>query len=207
MLDVRQIPTSQFMLLGYIIKDVHSNECIVVDPPREIGKFIDPDFSIKAVINTHIHPDHTLGNVFFKGKAPILAHETEKNLMLRVFNAGLGTVLTKKMPAPIQFTLSEGEKICLGQTIITVMHTPGHSPGSICLYWPGNLISGDTVFAEGIGRTDIPGGSNVQMKKSLEKIMDLPDDTRIWPGHFYGNKYTALIQECRPLLQYFLKIL
>jgi glyoxylase-like metal-dependent hydrolase (beta-lactamase superfamily II) len=81
------------------------------------------------------------------------------------------------------------------------MHTPGHSPGSICLSWEGNLLTGDTVFAEGIGRTDIPGGSMPRMKESITRIMALPDGTIIWPGHSYGGRYRAALGDIRPFLR------
>jgi len=89
----------------------------------------------------------------------------------------------------------------VGDNLIKVLHTPGHSPGSICLYWDGNLISGDLVFAEGIGRTDIPGGSMSLLKKSIRDIMTLPGDTIIWPGHSYGGIRRETIYGVTPFLK------
>jgi glyoxylase-like metal-dependent hydrolase (beta-lactamase superfamily II) len=157
---------------------------------------------IQAVINTHIHPDHTMGNRDLANMAPVLAHPAENTWYLRFYNTLFTFLLTGRIQPRISFTLSEKARISLGDTNIEVLHTPGHSPGSICLYWGENLISGDTVFAEGIGRTDIPGGNMADLKKSISRIMDLPDRTVIWPGHSYGNKMRATLAEIKPSLSW-----
>ena len=203
MLTVEQLITKSFSLLSYIIRDEESAECIIIDPPRDIASRIDLDtLKIKAVVNTHIHPDHTLGNRSLVGMAPILAHPGENTLPLRCYNAVFTFLLSGRIQPRISFVLSEETKVVLGNTSIEVLHTPGHSPGSICLYWDGNLITGDTVFVEGIGRTDIPGGSIVHLKKSITKIMDLPGETIIWPGHSYGGAYRTTISEAAPFLKW-----
>jgi glyoxylase-like metal-dependent hydrolase (beta-lactamase superfamily II) len=84
--------------------------------------------------------------------------------------------------------VDDGQRLPLGRQEAQVLHTPGHTPGSICLYFPGHLFTGDTLFVGAAGRTDLPGGSLSQLIASLEeKIMPLPDDTRVWPGHDYGE--------------------
>jgi len=198
MIDVIQIPSAKFTLLSYILKDQNSSEALVIDPPREIGRWLEKErLNILAVINTHTHPDHTQGNFFFNGRIPILAHPAEKRLMLRAINS-IYTVLSSRKAVPkIDFSLTGEKHIRLGDNSIEIIHTPGHSPGSICLYWPGNLISGDTVFVAGIGRSDIPGGSNTLMKQSLKHILELPEDTLLWPGHFYDDKYCAHLRDSR----------
>lgn len=208
MLNIRQIPTPGFALLSYIITDTESGESFVVDPPGDFGPEIDlASLNVKAVINTHTHPDHTMGNGLFAGKATILAHAAEGKLFQRMVSSSLSAIFTASIPPRISFTLTEGGELMLGSTPIEVLHTPGHSPGSICLFWPGHLICGDTVFVEGIGRTDIPGGSRESIRKSIERILGLPGNTRIWPGHYYGGKYTALLDEVRPFLNHILQII
>jgi hydroxyacylglutathione hydrolase len=208
MLTVEQLITNSFSLLSYIIRDEGRTECLIIDPPRDIASRIDLDtLKIKAVVNTHIHPDHTLGNRSLAGMAPILAHPRENTLPLRCYNAVFTFLLSGRIQPRISFILSEETKVVLGNTSIEVLHTPGHSPGSICLYWDGNLIAGDTVFVEGIGRTDIPGGSMVHLKKSISKIMDLPGDTVIWPGHSYGGAYRTTISEATPFLKWIVNTL
>jgi hydroxyacylglutathione hydrolase len=203
MLSIEQVATQGFNLLSYIIRDEASGEGLIIDPPHHIARRTDLNgLRIKAIINTHIHPDHTMGNPGLADKAPVLAHPGENTWFLRSYNTLFTFLLTGRIQPRISFTLSEGARIILGITDIKVLHTPGHSPGSICLYWEGNLISGDTVFAEGIGRTDIPGGSMARLKQSITRIMDLPDNTFIWPGHSYGNKVKATLAEIRPNLSW-----
>ena len=203
MLSIEQIATQNFSLLSYIIRDEATGECIIIDPPLHISRRPDLDaLRIKATINTHIHPDHTMGNRCLADKAPVLAHPAENTWVLRFYNTLFTFLLTGRIQPSISFTLSENARVILGNKVIEVLHTPGHSPGSICLSWDGNLISGDTVFAEGIGRTDIPGGNMADLKKSINRIMDLPDSTLIWPGHSYGNKMKATLAEIRSYLSW-----
>jgi glyoxylase-like metal-dependent hydrolase (beta-lactamase superfamily II) len=97
----------------------------------------------------------------------------------------------------VDLRVEDGQALPLGRHQAIVLHTPGHTPGAICLHFPGHLFTGDTLFVEAAGRTDLPGGSLEMLIHSLEtKIMPLPDDTTIWPGHDYGDTYpTTLAQE------------
>jgi glyoxylase-like metal-dependent hydrolase (beta-lactamase superfamily II) len=206
MLVVEQIESTGFSLLSYVIHDTDSRECIVVDPPQDICSKVDLSFlSVNAVVNTHTHPDHTLGNHLFRGRAPILAHTRENFLPLRIFNHTFSLILTGRIQPAISFSLKEGDHIQVGEHSLEVMHTPGHSPGSICLFWEGNLITGDTLFAEGIGRTDIPGGSAQRIKESLARTATLPDETMLWPGHSYGGKTRAMLGDVRPFIAWMLR--
>jgi glyoxylase-like metal-dependent hydrolase (beta-lactamase superfamily II) len=206
MLNIRQIPTPGFALLSYVITETESRESFIVDPPSDFGPDVDiSSLNLKAVINTHTHPDHIMGNRLFDRTVPALAHEAEGRLFQRLVSSSLAAIFTASLPPKISFTLSEGKDLTLGGERIEVLHTPGHSPGSICLYWPGHLVCGDTIFVEGIGRTDIPGGSTAAIKASIARILELPGATRIWPGHYYGGKYTALLDEVSPFLRRILK--
>ena len=92
--------------------------------------------------------------------------------------------------------VDDGHLIPLGDGLALVLHTPGHTPGGICLSFPGHLFTGDTLFVGAAGRTDLPGASLTQLIASLEeKIMPLPDETRIWPGHDYGETPTSTLGE------------
>ena len=197
MIKVIPIESRYFSLLSYILADYDAGECIVIDPAREIASFIDGSLNITTVINTHIHFDHTLGNPVVSRFSPIKAHKLENKTLYQLTNTIVSSMIAGKKPPKTEFTLTEGVIITLGETKISVLHTPGHSPGSICLYWDGNLISGDTIFTGGIGRTDIPHGSSASMKESLRTLLDLPDNTLIWPGHVYGSKYPVALNENR----------
>ncbi len=201
MLKIEQIDSSSFSLLSYVIFDEASHEGIIVDPPLYMYHYANLDLlKIRAVINTHIHPDHTMGNRSLSKMSPVLAHTRENTWYLRLYNSVLTAALTGKPQARISFSLKDKERIVLGENPIQVLHTPGHSPGSICLHWEGNLVSGDLVFAEGIGRTDLPGGSMAHLKKSIAIILGLGPETIIWPGHSYGNRKTAVLKEIKPFL-------
>ncbi len=208
MLVVEQIESTGFSLLSYVIRDTESLECIVVDPPQDIRSRVDlSSLTVNAAVNTHTHPDHTLGNHLFRGRAPILAHTRENFLPLRIFNHTFSLILTGRIQPAISFSLKEGDHIQVGRHSVEVRHTPGHSPGSICLFWDGNLITGDLLFADGIGRTDIPGGDTLQIRESLARTATLPDETMLWPGHSYGGKTTAMLGDVRPLIAWALRTL
>ena len=100
---------------------------------------------------------------------------------------------------PADETVSEGQVISAGEEVkLMVIHTPGHTPGCICLYTPGHVFTGDTLFVGGVGRTDLPGGSWPQMLGSIEKrILTLPDDTVVWPGHDYGPSPSSPVRQER----------
>ncbi len=208
MLNISQIASTAFALLSYVVTDSDTGECYIIDPPSDIASRINlAALNIKAVINTHIHPDHTMGNHVFSGKVPIIAHTEEGRLFQRVTNSSLAAIFTARFPPRISFTLTDGEKLRLGSESIDVLHTPGHSPGSICLSWQGNLVSGDTIFVEGFGRTDIPGGNTRAIMKSIGRLLSLPGATRVWPGHSYGGKVNATIDEIRPVLSRYLQMI
>lgn len=174
----------------YVVADEETKEGIVVDPGdgvEEILSFIkNADIKIKYIVNTHCHFDHMGGNKLLKEKtgALLAIHKGEKPLLER---ADLGAKLwgfdIEPSPEP-DIYLEDGDVLKVGGLEITILHTPGHSPGGICLKIGDKVISGDTLFAGGIGRTDFPGGSYDALIKSIkEKLFTLPNDTKIYPGH------------------------
>lgn len=159
---------------SYIIADESIKEAAIIDPSFNAEAIIrlveDEDFDVKYVVNTHSHVDHTAGNeeIVSKFKAKIVAHKSTKG------NNDIGVV--------------DGDVLKLGTVIIKVMHTPGHTPDSICLLVDGKLLTGDTLFIGECGRTDLPGGSAEEMYDSLlHKLMMLEDSVEVYPGHDYGS--------------------
>lgn len=152
------------------------------DMLRVMGKKLD---GFRQVINTHEHFDHIGGNGFFFG-AKIAAHPEAAEV---IENADAEMSLVEFFdgnlkPKKVDFKVKEGEKIDAGGLSLEIIYTPGHTPGSICLYdrKTATLFSGDTVFADGVGRTDTPGGDAAALQASLEKLANLKIE-RILPGH------------------------
>jgi glyoxylase-like metal-dependent hydrolase (beta-lactamase superfamily II) len=118
-------------------------------------------------------------------------------MILRMFGA--------KASPPADILVKDGDTISVGNVELKVIHTPGHSPGGISLYTPGYVFTGDTLFVEAVGRTDLPGGSWQTMLKAIkEKLFCLPDDTKVMPGHNYGRMPTSTIgheKTCNPFVQ------
>jgi len=178
---------------------IEDKVAIVVDPAgigAELLTFLaERQAQLMAIINTHGHIDHILQNTWLQEHtgAPIWVHEAESPYLLdpelNLSSWILGEPRTS--PAAARY-LHDGEEIKLGSLTITVLHTPGHSPGSICLLGPGFLISGDTLFQCSVGRTDFPGGSVSKLQQSLQRLKELPADTVVYPGH--GSK-TTIAQE------------
>jgi len=166
---------------------------------RAIRKYIDPR-ELEYVFLTHSHYDHASAAGFFKGIAKIAIHEDELNLMkMQSFASVFGL---RFKPFDPDIVLKGGEKFELGETVLEVIHTPGHSPGSVCFYEPNKkwLFSGDTVFAYGsFGRYDLPGGNALELLKSLEMLSKL-DVENLYPGHedvVEGNARESILESLR----------
>jgi len=177
----------------YIVACPETKEAIIIDPGFEsvseaekVFKFIEEKaLKPKFVVNTHGHPDHICGNGLVKGKfqTPILIHEKDAFMLGR-----LGGVIAKfagfeNSSPSADALLKDGDIISFGKINLKIMHTPGHSPGSISLVGKKEVFTGDTLFAGSIGRTDIPRGSVLDIKESLRKLACLPDDFKVYPGH------------------------
>jgi hydroxyacylglutathione hydrolase len=175
-----------------IIGDETTHEGMVIDPGDDIEDVLDliekHNLKIKQIVITHAHIDHVGGAMKLRAAtgAPILLNQNDYALlkMLDVQAAWIGM----KDPGKIEIdhSLGQSDKVQAGSLTADVIHTPGHTEGSICLYFSleNKLVAGDTLFAGSIGRTDLPGGSMEKIIRSLrEKVMALPDDTLVVPGH------------------------
>ena len=174
----------------YLVWDENSQDAMIIDPAAPDNTLIEEiknlKLNLKYIINTHGHGDHIAGNKLIKDSftAPLYIHEsdatklTEAKLNLSEFwDADV-------VSPPADILLEDGNKITLGSYEVTVIHTPGHTQGGICLLVNGLLFSGDTLFMKGIGRTDLPGGNYETLISSIEeKLFKLPDETIVLPGH------------------------
>ena len=175
-----------------IIGDEATREAIVIDPGDEIEDILalvaKHQLNVKQIVITHAHIDHVGGAMKLRALtgAPLLLNQNDQALlkMLDVQATWIGVPDPGKVE--IDHSLSQDETLKAGSLAAYVVHTPGHTEGSICLYFPveKKLIAGDTLFAGSIGRTDLPGGSFDKIIRSLhEKVLALPDDTVVVPGH------------------------
>ena len=176
----------------FILGDKQSNEAVVVDPGADCDKILAAvnrlGLKVKYIINTHGHFDHVGCNrpVQEKTGAELLIHENDVVLMSQASrSAEMYGLTVEDSPAPARF-LTDGMRLEFGKRVIEVLHTPGHTQGGCCLLLlnEGVVITGDTLFADSVGRTDLPGGSHEQLIASIKsKLMPLPDETVVWPGH------------------------
>jgi glyoxylase-like metal-dependent hydrolase (beta-lactamase superfamily II) len=174
----------------FLVYDPETLECAVVDPGSEPDKIFlaiaEEELHPVVLINTHGHVDHIGANRDIKDKfhIPLLIHSGDKGLLTKTQSLEISLLLNAQDSPPADRTLADGDTVKIGKGCLRVLHTPGHTPGGISLLGDGFLLSGDTLFFEGVGRTDLPGGNQAQLERSIrEKIMVLPDDTVVLPGH------------------------
>jgi len=170
----------------YLVSCPETGQTVVIDPADEAERILRVlrahRLTPAVVVNTHGHADHIGANDAFG--APVAIHRRDADCLCqpqRNLSWMSGASLVCRAP---QRLLEEGDTIEAGAVRLAVIHTPGHTPGSICLLSAGVLFSGDTLFADGVGRTDLPGGDEAALRRSLrEKVLVLPDSTRVLPGH------------------------
>lgn len=189
-----------FMIFGintYVVYDPAAKKAAIIDPAMineeeeaAMVSFIRREnLEVTHVINTHLHIDHAIGNKYAAEtfKAPILAHRDDEFLGKRMREQAAEFNLGQKVDnVSITTYLEDGDMVKIGNGSLEVLHVPGHSPGSIALYDADDkfVIVGDALFAGSIGRTDLPGGDYEQLIKAIRnKLMTLPPDTVVYPGH------------------------
>ena len=196
---VKQFEVSNLAVFAYLVGCEKTKEALVVDPADNIDLILKEaerqNLTIQYIVNTHGHVDHIMGNKEAKEKtgAKILIHEADAPLLQNIPPMFLSFFSAKPSP-PADVLLKGGDTITIGDISLSVIHTPGHSLGSICLYTDLHLFTGDLLFVGGVGRTDVPGGSWKTMMNSItEKVLTLPDETVILPGHNYGYAPTSTV--------------
>jgi glyoxylase-like metal-dependent hydrolase (beta-lactamase superfamily II) len=192
---IKQFQMSDFVVFSYLLGCQKTKEAVVIDPAGDVEIILDEaakhSFGITKIINTHGHFDHTMGNGDLKQRtnAAIIIHEADARFLTAP------SMMYGGRPSPCaDFLVKDGDTIHFGEEGLLVIHTPGHTPGGICLYTRGHIFTGDTLFVEGVGRTDFPGGSWPALLRSItKKIFSLPDETVVFPGHNYGHRPTSTI--------------
>jgi len=175
-----QIPVGQMQNFSYLIGDEDSKEAAVVDPAWENDKILSiaskHDLDIKFILITHSHYDHIdkVKEMVDATDAVVYVHENDSS---EIKNLNIEKIKEIK----------NNEIINIGKIKIKVMHTPGHSPGSVCYLFDNKLITGDILFVEAIGRVDLPGGDIEKMFDSLQILKKLDENIEVYPGHDYGS--------------------
>lgn len=178
---IRQVQVGEMLNFAYIIGDAETREGLVIDPSWEPERLFqiakEEGITIKYIVNTHCHEDHVNGNAGMKGLtgALIAIHEDEAKYLRHFF------------PPEADIKLRDRDAISIGNTIITAIHTPGHSPGSMCFMAENTLFTGDTLFVGSCGRTDLPGGDDAAFRKTMRGLKTLDDSVAVYPGHNYGD--------------------
>ncbi len=197
---LKQLQLGVDKVFCYILACEESHEAVVIDPCGEEEKLLaliqELQLNILFIVNTHCHPDHTCGNKVIKEatQALIVRHEADEFLLHDQEAKEYFNRQGFSPSPPADRIVHDGDQLAFGNYTLRIIHTPGHSPGSICLYVDGNLFTGDSLFVGAAGRVDVPGGDFTTLLESLSgKIAVLPDETIIWPGHDYGDSITSTV--------------
>ena len=193
---------AQMRNFAYLIGDRQTGDCVVVDPAYAAGELVDAleadGLHLSGVLVTHHHPDHVGGSMMgfeLKGLAELLERVSvpvHVNSQEAQFVSGITGI-----PMSDLTSHEHGDKVSVGAIDIELLHTPGHTPGSQCFLLDGRLVAGDTLFLEGCGRTDFPGGDSDEIFRSLQKIAQLPGDPTVFPGHWYSLEPSASLSEVK----------
>ena len=183
----------------YLIGDPGSRKALVVDPAWDVPSLLEvaqqDDYDVVGALITHYHPDHVGGDLWGVQVEGVnrLLEEHQVPLYVNKHEAEGLKVVTGVSDSDMRKT-DDGETLTLGQVEIRFLHTPGHTPGSQCFLLGDRLVAGDTLFVQGCGRVDLPGGDAEQMYYSLtQKLAKLPSQTVLYPGHHYGPSETSTI--------------
>jgi glyoxylase-like metal-dependent hydrolase (beta-lactamase superfamily II) len=201
---VRQLVVGSMSVCCYLAICEKTKKAVVIDPGGDEERILkavnDEQATVEYIINTHGHPDHDCGNGKLKEAtgALIIIHTDDAEFFAKPEVKHYFSVLGLPESPPADKTVKDGEVISFGEEHLTVIHTPGHTPGGMCLYSPPNLFTGDTLFVGGVGRTDFPGGETKTLTGSIRnKLLVLPGDTVVWPGHGYGGDSSTIATEAR----------
>ncbi len=193
---------SQMVNFVYAIGDRATGECVLVDPAYAVRELVEivgaDDMRVVGALATHYHPDHVGGSMMgyrIEGVRELLELQGMK---IHVQEAEAAYV--RKVTAVSESDLAvhePGDVVTVGAIPIELVHTPGHTPGSQCFLVEHRLVSGDTLFLDGCGRTDLPGSDPDAMYDSLQRLARLPDDTIVYPGHRYSVPASGTMQAVR----------
>lgn len=191
MLTIRSLPGAPLETNCYFVADCAAGEAIIIDAPKQVAEELrqlasEMRVTVKAIICTHGHWDHTMGlpELLAQFPVPVMVHSNDAEMLEKPSFAPFSFPFTLTPLTPDKL-LIEGDVIEVGMHQLQVLSCPGHTPGCICLYdiAEGAIFSGDVLFAGTCGRIDFPGGDGTQMAASLRRLGELPADVTVYPGH------------------------
>jgi glyoxylase-like metal-dependent hydrolase (beta-lactamase superfamily II) len=189
-LIIKELAVGMLMANCIILGCEKTREAAVIDPGDETERILlslaDSKLRLKYIINTHGHFDHVGGNKKMKEAtgADILIHFLDAPMLSRLSSDATLFGFSAENSPPPDRTLEDNDTISFGEITLKVIHTPGHSPGGISLYIDSNVFVGDTLFADSIGRSDLPGGDfNTLISSIKNRLFELGDDVKVFPGH------------------------
>jgi glyoxylase-like metal-dependent hydrolase (beta-lactamase superfamily II) len=201
---VKQLTVGMMGVCCYIVSCEQTKKAAVIDPGGDEDRILDycttNGLTVTHIINTHGHPDHVCGNGRIQAAtgAKIVMHAEDVAYFSDPRISDYFSSLGLPESPPVDLVVNDGDVIAVGEEQLLVIHTPGHTPGGICLYSAPHCFTGDTLFVGAIGRTDFPGGSLRQMIDAIRtRLLTLPPDTFVWPGHGYGGLQSTMAREAK----------
>jgi hydroxyacylglutathione hydrolase len=187
---------AQMVNFVYLIGDRATGECLVVDPAYAVDELVDiaasDDMAVVGALATHYHPDHIGGSMMGFDIAGITALLERRTCPVHVQRAEVPWVVrTTGIGEDDLVAHDPGDVVQVGDVVVELVHTPGHTPGSQCFLVADRLVAGDTLFLDGCGRTDLPGSDPRAMEHSLRQLARVPDDVVLFPGHRYSIASSA----------------
>lgn len=213
-MKIIQTPVGHMEVFCYLIYDEKSGEGVLIDPAGDENRLLnmlsEKGVKLRYIFNTHGHADHTCGNDHLREKtgAKVVMHALDDDFFQLPQSRQWAEMMGFCAAQPADVRVRDGDELSFGGIVAKFIHTPGHTPGACCILIDGNLFTGDTLFVGAVGRTDLPGASFPQLLESLQnKLLVLPPQTVVWPGHDYGDQPTSTIareMETNPYITDFL---
>ncbi|MFT5698150.1 MAG: hydroxyacylglutathione hydrolase [Desulforhopalus sp.] len=199
---LHQFVVGSMAVCSYIVGCEETKKAAIVDPGGDedllLAEIEKLGLTVEYIIATHGHPDHVCGNRKLQEAtgAKIIMHTADVAFFEKPEVKSYFSMLGLEPSPPVDVMVNGGDEIKIGKVVLSVIHTPGHTPGGICLYSAPQLITGDTLFVGGLGRTDFPGGSHQELLESIRtQLLTLPAETVVWPGHGYGGSQSTIGNE------------
>ena len=200
---IEQVTVGNMEVFCYVVACEDTREAAAIDPAGGkddieaiIALLEEKGLHLAYIINTHGHADHTYGNQLLASRtgAKTVMHEIDDDFFTTEQAKGWAEAFGLAAANPVDVRITDGDSLALGKLSLKFIHTPGHTPGAVCILVGNNLFTGDTLFVGAVGRTDLPGGSMETLLKSIEqKLLTIPGETVLWPGHDYGDQPTSTL--------------